>query len=239
MVGPVEKKYDEWQIEEKKKLAKYLRGLGIKVVEFYPPNDKWESIVLATHGASIFIYSGHGSNQGINYDVGGICLTKNIYSSQEITDNFKLNRNALVIFKSVCGAAGSSASDESDIGKTEAFKRVSEYAYPFYKLNAGAYYANNYTGSVIPFLESFFKHGTVKNIYKKQASQYQKIQGFIPFQYAKKFEVGVAAEDGSNEMKTIYETIGNKTRVKKIKDFKSYDVAFVARPNFTVVDLFR
>ena len=240
IVGPVDKEWDKNSIENQKKTAKYLRDMGVQVIEFYPPYDKWESIVKASEGAHIFIYSGHGSNQGINYEIGGICLTKNIYHAQEILDNLKLHKNALILFNSVCGAAGSSAIDNNDIGKNEAIKRVSEYAYPFYKLNAGAYYANNYTGCLIPFLESFFQRKNIKSIYKTQASLYQKIEGYSAYQYDSQFEVSVAAKPSTNKLVTQFVGIGNgKWKEQKIMDFKSYDVAYVGKPNFTVVDLFK
>lgn len=240
IVGPVDKEYDKESIANQKKTAKYLRDIGVQVVEFYPPNDKWESIVKASEGANILIYSGHGSNQGINYEIGGICLTKDIYHAQDILDNFKLHKNALILFNSVCGAAGSSAIDKNDIGKNEAIKRVSEYAYPFYKLRAGAYYANNYTDCLIPFLESFFQRKNIKSIYKEQASLYQKIEGFSVYQYDRQFEVSVAAKPSTNKIVTQYVGIGNgKWKEEKGMDFKSYDVAYVGKPNFTAVDLFK
>lgn len=240
IVGPVDKEWDKNSIENQKKTAKYLRDMGVQVIEFYPPNDKWESIVKASEGAHIFIYSGHGSNQGINYEIGGICLTKNIYHAQEILDNLKLHKNALILFNSVCGAAGSSATDNNDIGKKEAVQRVSEYAYPFYKLNAGAYYANNYTGCLIPFLEAFFQRKNIKSIYKAQASLYEKIEGYSVYQYDSQFEVSVAAKPSTNKLVTQFVGIGNgKWKEQKVMDNKSYDVAYVGKPGFTVVDLFK
>ena len=240
IVGPVGKEWDKNSIEKQKKNAKYLRSLGVQVFEFYPPNDKWESIVKASEGAHILIYSGHGSNQGINYDVGGLCLTKDIYHAQDILDQFKLHKNALILFNSVCGAAGSSASDNGDIGKNEAIKRVSEYAYPFYKLNAGAYYANNYEDCLIPFLESFFKHKNIKAIYKTQASLWQKIEEYRNYPYDPQFEVAVASKAGTNEIVSRYVSTNNGAwKEEKIKDFKSYDVAYVGKPNYNVIELFK
>lgn len=240
IVGPVDKEWDKNSIEKQKKNAKYLRSLGVQVFEFYPPNDKWESIVKASDGAHILIYSGHGSNQGINYDVGGLCLTKNIYHAQDILDQFNLHKNALILFNSVCGAAGSSADDNGDIGKNEAIKRVSEYAYPFYKLNAGAYYANNYEDCLIPFLESFFKHKNIRSIYKTQASLWQKIEEYRKYSYDPQFEVAVASKAGTNEMVSRYVSKNNGAwKEEKIKDFKSYDIAYVGKPNYNVVELFK
>jgi len=239
IVGPVSKEYDIYSINNQKKNAAYLRSIGIEVIEFYPPNDKWESIVTASEGAHILIYSGHGSNQGINYDAGGICLTEGIYHAQDILNEFKLHKNSLILFNSVCSAAGSSASDNGDIGKNEALKRVAEYAYPFYKLNAGGYYANNYGDCLIPFLNSFFKNKKIKGIYTKEASVWNKIEVFKKYQYDQNYEISVSSRLGTNEIYDRISYINDVKKVEKVRDSKSYDVAYVGKPNFNVVDLFK
>jgi len=239
IVGPVSKEYDIYSINNQKKNAAYLRSIGIEVIEFYPPNDKWESIVKASEGAHILIYSGHGSNQGINYDAGGICLTEGIYHAQDILNEFKLHKNSLILFNSVCSAAGSSASDNGDIGKNEALKRVAEYAYPFYKLNAGGYYANNYGDCLIPFLNSFFINKKIKGIYTKEASVWNKIEVFKKYQYDQNYEISVSSRPGTGEMYDRISYINDVKKVEKVRDSKSYDVAYVGKPNFTVVDLFK
>jgi hypothetical protein len=239
IVGPVSKEYDIYSINNQKKNAAYLRSIGIEVIEFYPPNDKWESIVKSCEGAHILIYSGHGSNQGINYDAGGICLTEGIYHAQDILNEFKLHKNSLILFNSVCRAAGSSASDNGDIGKNEALKRVAEYAYPFYKLYAGGYYANNYGDCLIPFLSSFLKNEKIKGIYTKEASVWNKIEVFKKFQYDQNYEISVSSRPGTGEMYERISYTNDVKKVEKVRDSKSYDVAYVGKPNFTVVDLFK
>ena len=240
IVGPSSKEGDMKKIADQKKNAKYLRSLGVQVFEFYPPNDKWEAIVKASDGAHILIYSGHGSNQGINYEVGGLCLTKHIYHAQDIVNEFKLHKNAIILFNGVCNGAGSSASDNGDIGKEEALKRVGEYAFPFIKLNAGVYYANNYNSSWVDFFDCFFAKKTMKKIYTKEATKYQKIEVCKKYQYDEKFEIAVASKAGTGETRIRYSSTNNGAwKEEKYKDFKTYDIAYVGKPNFTVVDLFK
>lgn len=240
IVGPVDPKWDKDVIKDKKNIATYLRSIGVKVFEFYPPNDKWENIVKASEGAHILIYNGHGSNQGINDDIGGLCLTHGIYSAQDILDNFKLHKNAIILFDAVCSAAGTSADDNGDIGKGEAIKRVGEYAYPFIKLNAGAFYANNNNSNWIPFLESFFKRQTMKRIYAKEATLTEKIELIKKYQYNPNYTIAVASREGTGEIRIRYVGIENGGwKEEKFKDHKSYNVAYVGNPNLTVVDLFK
>jgi hypothetical protein len=240
IVGPVSKEEDKKTIEDQKKNAKYLRNMGVQVFEFYPPYDKWEAIVKASEGAHILIYDGHGSNQGINYEVGGLCLTKHIYHAQDIVNEFKLHKNAVILFHGVCNAAGSSADDNSDIGKEEALKRVGEYAFPFIKLNAGVYYANNYNSSWVDFFDCFFAKKTMKKIYTKEATKYQKIEVCRKYQYDQKFEIAVASRAGTGETRIRYSSTNNGAwKEEKYKDFKTYDIAYVGNPNLTVVDLFK
>lgn len=240
IVGPVSKEEDKKTIEDQKKNAKYLRNIGVQVFEFYPPYDKWEAIVKASEGAHILIYDGHGSNQGINYNVGGLCLTKHIYHAQDIVNEFKLHKNAVILFHGVCNAAGSSADDNSDIGKEEALKRVGEYAFPFIKLNAGVYYANNYNSSWVDFFDCFFAKKTMKKIYTKEATKYQQIEVCRKYQYDQKFEIAVASRAGTGETRIRYSSTNNGAwKEEKYKDFKTYDIAYVGNPNLTVVDLFK
>ena len=240
IVGPVDKEWDKNSIAEQKKNAEYLRNLGVLVFEFYPPNDKWEAIVKASEGAHILIYSGHGSNQGINYNIGGLCLSKNIYHAQDIVNEFKLHKNALILFNGVCNGAGSSASDNGDIGKEEALKRVGEYAFPFIKLSAGAYYANNYNSSWVDFFNCFFERKTIKKIYTKEATKYQKIEVCREYQYNQKMEIAVASREGTGKIRIRYSSINSGAwKAERFKDFKTYDVAYVGKPNLTIVDLFK
>lgn len=239
IIGPVDPKWDKENISDKKLIATFLRSIGVQVFEFYPPNDNWNDIVTASEGANILIYNGHGSNQGINDAIGGLCLTHGIYSAQDILDNFKLHKNAIILFDAVCNAAGSSAADRSDIGKNEALKRVGEYAYPFIKLQAGAFYANNGNNNWVPFLEAFFKRQTMKRIYTKEATEWDKIELIKKYQYNPKYEIAVASREGTGETRIRYISSNYGWKEEKFKDFKTYDIAYVGKPHLTVIDLFK
>ena len=232
IVGPVEESTKEF-IDEQKKNAKYLKSLGVQVIEFYHPNAKWKDIVKASEGANILVYAGHGG-------VAVFCVTGEIIEGEVIQRDLKLHKNALVIFNHACESAGSSALDTKDIGEKEAFRRVGDYAKPFIASNASVYYANNYNDCLIPFFTSFFQYKNIKSIYKAQASIYQKIEGYSVYQYDSQFEVSVAAKPSTNKLVTQFVGIGNgKWKEQKVMDFKSYDVAYVGKPNFTVVDIFK
>ena len=69
---------------------------------------------------------------------------------------------------------------------------------------------------------------------------YQKIEGYSVYQYDSQFEVSVAAQPSTNKLVTQFVGIGNgKWKEQKVMDYKSYDVAYVGKPNYTVNDLFK
>lgn len=239
IVGHVGGWWQEMFLAEQKKNAKYLRSIGIQVVEFYSPRDKWKDIIKASEGANILIYSGHGSNQGINYEFGGLCLADGIYGAQDILTSLKLHKNAIVIFNSACNSAGTSAGDNGDIGVNEALKRVSEYAYPFIKLGSACYFANNNTDCVIPFFEMFFTRKKVNDIYRKELSFDEKVVAKKSYSYDQNYVISVSSYPGTNKMEDCISYVNNVKHVTKVLDGKKYSLAYVAKPNFTVVDLFK
>jgi hypothetical protein len=232
IVGPVEESTKEF-IDEQKKNAKYLKDLGVQVFEFYHPNAKWKDIVKASQGANILVYAGHGG-------VAVFCVTGEIVEGEIIQRDLKLHKNAVVIFNHACESAGSSAVDTKDIGQTEAFRRVGDYAKPFIESDVSLYYANNYSDCLIPFFTSFFDRKTVKEIYNKQATKWNKIEAIKKYSYDPNYEISIASKKGSNEIRILtWHLNGKVSKVEKFKDCKSYEIAFVGKPNFTVVDLFK
>ena len=232
IVGPVEESTKEF-IDEQKKNAKYLKDLGVQVVEFYHPNAKWKDIVKASEGANVLVYAGHGG-------VAVFCVTGQIVEGDVIQRDLKLHKNAIVIFNHACESAGSSLVDTKDIGQVEAFRRVGDYAKPFIESNVSVYYANNYNDCLIPFFTSFFQRIPIKEIYIKQATQWNKIEARKKYQYDPNLEISVASKNGTNEMRTLtwYQN-GKVSKIEKFKDCKTYDIAYVGKPNFTVIDLFK
>ena len=233
VVGPVEQNTKEF-IEEQKKNAAYLKSLGVKVIELYHPNVNWKDVVKASEGANILVYSGHGR-------VSLFCLTDGLIYGDVIKRDLKLHKDAIVIFNHACESAGSSAADTKDIGQKEAFRRVGDYAKPFIESDAAVYYANNYYDCLIPFFMSFFKHTPIKEIYTQQASPWQKIEARKKYQYNSNYEISVSSKNGTSEMRNVtwYTNKGKVITKEKYQTCKSYDVAYVGKPNFTVNDFFK
>ena len=225
-------------IYEQRQVASYLKNLGIAVVELYTPNCKWEDVKKASNGAHILIYAGHGGTIGKEKEKQGVLyLNEGIIEGEQLVDGLKLNKNALVLFNHACSSAGSKASDDYDIGIEEATRRVEDYAKPFIKLNAGCYYANNYINCLIPILTKFFSGVTIKDIYNNDASTWTKIENRKIYSFNKKYEVAVASQICGYVSQTT--TINGFSITEQVNRGKSYDIAYVGIPEFTVNDFFK
>lgn len=216
-------------------IATFLRSKKIKVICFYDTAAKWTNIVTAAKGAHFFIYSGHGTTLGENGNVGGFCV-KSMVSSQKITEDLKLAKNAIVIFKSVCYGAGSSAGDNKDIGKAEAEKRVSEYAKPFFSVGATAYFANNMGGGVEDFLKAFFAGKSMHECYEASLGWGTKTELNKAYKYdATKNIVITSCHWEGKTTRTTY-TNGVK-KVEEVPSVKDYPIAYVANSLFTINEI--
>jgi hypothetical protein len=223
-------------IKEMNKLALIFQNNGIKVTKFYNRNTNWEAIKTAAKTASFFVYSGHGSTMGINGKAGGLCLNKMI-STKQILEELQLKKNAIVLFKSVCGGAGSSADDSKDIGIEEATTRVTDYAQPFFTIGASCYYADNYEGGIDKFIVSFLAGNSIEECYEATTNpDYIHREISKPFDLDKKKMISICS-DKNDGLTTQYQFINGKTVIKKIPSFKNYDIACVANPCFTIHEL--
>ena len=223
-------------IKKMNEVALIFEKQGIKVTKFYNKNTNWEAIKMAAKTASFFVYSGHGSTMGINGNTGGLCLNKMI-TTEQILKELQFKKNAVVLFKSVCGGAGSSAADSKDIGIEEAITRVSDYAQPFFTIGAACYYADNYDGGINLFLKNFFLGKTLGECYEittKESMVFHEIAK--PFILDTKKQIAISS-DIQNGMTTQYIFTNGTTTYKKIPSFKNYDIAFVGNPNFKIADL--
>jgi hypothetical protein len=239
VVGPIEDMTSE-AIGKVREIAAFLRSRGIRVIELYDPDATWDRIVSAADGAHIFLYSGHGTTMGFYGRTGGLCLSKqHLISAVTIVKDLHLHKDALILFHTVCMGAGSSAGDDKEIDLNLAVQRVTDYALAFVKLGAGGYYANNYSGSVIPFLEAFFEKKTIKEIYETEASRFCTIETIRKYSYDSAYEVSVASSNFSTGTVTRTTYVNGTKKTEKIPVFKSYDVAFVSRPGFSIEDLTR
>lgn len=229
VVGADEFDGNKEYIKEQKEVAKFLKNMGVNVTEYYYPNSKWEDIKRGASGANIFIYSGHGITYGESEKQGTIYINEGIIEGKILTEGLKLSKNALIIFNHACYSAGSSADDGKDIGIETATTRVEDYAKPFVNLKAGCYYANNYSGSVQPFLTDFFSGEPVNKIYRKYANEWDKLERIKKYKFNSKYETGISVwipvNPGYYSMYS-YDLKG-KLIEKKVKEHKSYDVAYV------------
>ena len=173
---------------------------------------------------------------GINGNTGGLCLNQMI-TTKQIMEELQLKKNAMVLFKSVCGGAGSSASDESDIGIEEANTRVSDYAQPFFSIGAACYYAGNFDNSCVLFLTAFLDGKTVKECYQKTINYTNvKIEISKPYSIDNKKKITISSTKNSG-MTTLISYVDDVRTVKKFPAFKEYDNAYVANPDFTIAEL--
>lgn len=234
IVGPQEDNTADSE-NEMDKIAAYLKSQGVSVHQFYDEKAVWNDIIKSANGANILIYSGHGTTTGDNGTVGGLCL-QSIISTREIRESIKLSPNAIVLFQSVCYGAGSTAGDNEDIGIEEAQKRVEAYAQSFFDIGAGCYYANNFTDGVLDFLHDFMAGVPVSECFVKSADFWCDIELNEASNLAKGAQIAIATKDwGGTTTRTTY-TNGVK-KVEEIPSVKSYSIAYVAKPEFSLADV--
>lgn len=219
-------------MEEMDKVANLFEQHSIAVFRFYDKAANWKDIVHAARDCQFLIYSGHGSVMGTNGNAGGLCINTMV-SSAQLMNELKLQDNALVLFQSVCYGAGSSAGDLKDIGIVEAKKRVTHYASPFFKVGAAAYVANNYSEGILNFLEDFLDGMALKTAYENQAEAWSEILFNHPFPGHSDKMYSIAGDEGGGKAIITSYTNGKKTQ-KEIISPRSYDVAYVGPPEFTI-----
>lgn len=234
VVGPQEEGTSD-AILSMDEIADILSAKGISVQRFYDNQADWNKIIAAAKGANIFIYSGHGSTMGGKGRAGGLCLTTMI-SSEKIVSELKLHENALVVFKSVCNGAGSSAGDNGDIGVEEAVKRVSDYSTPFFKIGAACYYADNLGNGCLGFFKNFFAGKTIKECFIESTKNWAHIETERTFLFEHSMKISIASTNwGGTKTRTSY--INGVKKIENIASSKDYDIAFVANPGFTIKTL--
>ncbi len=219
-----------------KKIELFLDSMDYKVHTFYDPYNSWEDIKKASEDASIFIYRGHGTHLGIDGGFGGIVIDEFV-SGKRIADELKFKNNPLVMFISVCGGAGSSAGDETDIGISEAQNRVFGSALPFLMAGAKGYYANNYETGVLRCLKLMAKNKTLGEAYEITATKWTEIELIEPVDDERvnsNFQIGISSSEGGGKS-TITRTRNGVKTTKEIASPKGYPIAFVGDPNFRLI----
>jgi hypothetical protein len=221
-------------IKEMEEIHSFFKSKNMIVNTFYHPKTSWKDIVSASKDASFFVYSGHGMSW-TDGKYGGLDLNEAI-SSKAIVNDLKLKSNAIVIFKSVCGGAGSSASDDGDIGIKKAIERVSDYSKPFLSIGASAYYANNFGEGCLSFLNDFFEGKTIKECFDNSIGWSAKLEVDQNYRYDRSKSIGLASSDwGGTVTKTSY--INGVKSVREVPATKDYDIAYVANPRYSISTL--
>lgn len=210
-------------------IAAFLESKSVTVYKFYDEKTDWDKISIAGEGASFFIYDGHGNNS-CNLNL------KNTIDKNRIIRELKLKQNAIVLFQSVCYGAGSSASDDGDIGKIEAFKRVNSYAKVFFDAGAECYFAINSNGGVLKFLKNFFLGKPVDECFKLAAKGFYNIETGSKCLFNPSLDFKLASSNwGGTMTKTTY--INGKKKVEKLPASKSYSIAYVAKATYDLAGL--
>jgi len=221
-------------IKEIEEVHSFFKSKNVIVKTFYHPKTSWKDIVSESKDASFFVYRGHGMTWP-DGKYGGLDLNDAI-SSEDIRNDLKLRSNAIVIFKSVCGGAGSSASDDGDIGIKKAIERVSDYSKPFLSIGASAYYANNFGEGCLSFLNSFFEGKTIKECFDNSIGWSAKLEIDQNYKYDRSKSIGVASSNwGGTVTKTSY--INGVKSVREVPATKDYDIAYVANPRYSISTL--
>ena len=218
-------------IEDMENIHTFFKSKDVIVKTFYHPKTSWKDIISASKDASFFVYRGHGMSWP-DGKYGGLDLDEAI-SSEDIMNDLKLKANAIVIFKSVCGGAGSSASDDGDIGIKKALERVSDYSRPFLNIGASAYYADNFGNGCLSFLNDFFEGKTMKECFDNSIGWSVKLEIDQNYRYDRSKSIGVASCDwGGTVTKTSY--INGVKSVREVPATKDYDIAYVANPIYSI-----
>jgi hypothetical protein len=221
-------------IEDMENIHTFFKSKNVIVKTFYHPKTSWKDIIKASKDASFFVYSGHGMSWP-DGKYGGLDLDEAI-SSEDIVNDLKLRSNAIVIFKSVCGGAGSSASDDGDIGIKKALERVSDYSRPFLNIGASAYYADNFGNGCLSFLNNFFEGKTMKECFDNSIGWSAKLEIDQNYKYDISKSIGVASSDwGGTVTKTSY--INGVKSVNEVPATKDYDIAYVANTEYSISTL--
>lgn len=161
IVGPIDGDFGDWTQQEKQNMnlaADTLISNGVEVHKFYAPNNSWDEIKAAADGAHFLFYRGHGVSWGTGtpLTVGGLALSSQVISPDQIRSDLHLAENAIVMLYG-CYTAGTSSSDyPNSISIEEAKRRVEQYADPFLDVGAGGYYANWFGSAFEKFVEYLF-----------------------------------------------------------------------------------
>lgn len=217
-----ENKFVEYE-EYMKNVEVFLKSKHVEVHTFYKDNKNynWDNFIKAANGASIFVYSGHGYEEGI-----APVMTKpsvlnsegQFFSHSDIAKKLKLRKNALVIYSHACYGAGSSQMDPFILSVEEAESRVNNKAECLFKAGAGCYYADNFPNGHLKFLKNLYEGCTLKQCYESGILNLNKIEYFDECKFNNKLITGISSYKISEKR-------------------NAFCVAFVGRPDYCLRDL--
>jgi hypothetical protein len=222
LVGPIDGNNGSWTLQEIDNMelaATVLQNNGVEVHRFYPGDGHtFAEIEAAADGAHFLLYRGHGVYVANTspLEVGGFMLSSGYYSPDRIRSNLHLAPNAVVMLYG-CFTAGTSSSDDGDIGIVEARRRVAMYSDPFFDIDAAGYYANWFGDAFQYFLQYLFAGQTLGQAY----------ESFYDFNAT---TVDRTTHPDHPEMVRWID--------KDNWDFWKYNNAFVGLPNVTLEGLF-
>ncbi len=129
------------------------------VLKVYSPDATWENVKAALQGASVVVYLGHGNGWpsiyrtslspvtedgfGLNPHAGA-ADSHQYFGEQQIGDEVKLAKDAVVIFSHLCYASGNTEPGLAEGTLDQAQQRVDNYAAGFFRAGAGAVIADAY-----------------------------------------------------------------------------------------------
>lgn len=220
--------------ESMNRVVSLLERNGYTVYEFFDPNNHWNDIKKVASDATVFVYSGHGTTMGIDGGYGGLVIDDYI-TAKKIANELHFKHKALVIFSSVCGGAGTSASDDNDIGLEEAKRRVLGSALPFLMAGAGGYFAINQVNGAEKFLSNWMLQTNLSDGFIKASSTWYTIEMndfYRDHRINANCKMGVATSAGGG-ISTVTSTVNGVKTVRQRVSPKTYTVAYLGDPNFT------
>jgi hypothetical protein len=223
-------------IDQMNRVANFFTAHGVRVHKFYDRKAQWKLIAPVARDCNFFIYSGHGADVEKQYLPGMLCIDTMV-SSVELRKSLKFTKKPLVIYKSACFGAGSSASDTKDIGIGEARRRVLGYARVYHDIGASAYYAVNYHDTVVKFLKMFFNGQALRDSVLKNILSDCKIETDTRHPSIKGYSYSIVSNNSSGTCTSITYFDDNRKVVNHFPCFKSYDIAYVGPPNLKLADI--
>jgi hypothetical protein len=235
VVGHTERNMSR-SLEEMERVGNFFTHHGYKVYKFYDKNARWDKIAKVAGDCDFFLYAGHGTEPE-KKDIPGILCIDSMISSRELARKVTFRKKPVVLNKSVCYSAGSSASDLGDIGVEEARQRVQRYADAYFSIGASAYYASNFDDGMLDFLKYFFSGNTLSQSYASCFPVNVILESEKPLATDKIKSMGVS----STHCKIMRDDnkIATKAEGKAEKKScpKSYDIAYAGPPDLRLADL--